>query len=472
MASGWTRIIAWFLAFSTGQVNRATVQVLVLRDFEPLATTWGAYAFAVLLGLLWGSFANVCIYRWPPTDEHPKGRSVVAPGSHCFACQTPIRWYDNAPLISWLWLRGKCRTCKAPFSARYLIVEALTGVLFGIVWWVTMQAGALTEPFDARLLRFAIYAGFCFVMVVIAFIDVDHKLILDKVTLPSIVIFYGAGLLLGRSWEHGLIGALVGYGLPWSIAEIYFLLMEREGLGLGDSKLLAVIGALLGSAGVVASLFGGALFGSVVGVLVLLRAPTTPDAADAADAEAQRPGQRLAPALLMVAAVVSVLLASVAFLLDRVHVALFSLVIAMASLVVSRRFDRGTEDAGAHDAEEPAPADAAPSARVPGRELAIRILALVSACCVLIAVTAVMFGVHLIGLVGGVVGVGLLLLAGRLRGAGEGADAAEPLPEPEPSGPPSLMRTELPFGPFLAIAAVLYLVGEPWIVLNFRFLGG
>jgi len=161
------------------------VKLPVLRDLEPLATSWGAYAFAVLLGLLWGSFANVCIYRWPPTEAFPKGRSVVAPGSHCFACQTPIRWYDNVPLLSWLWLRGQCRTCKAPFSGRYLIVEAVTGALFGIAWFATIEAGALTEALDLRLARFGVYAAFCFVMVVITFIDLDHKLILNKVTIPS-----------------------------------------------------------------------------------------------------------------------------------------------------------------------------------------------------------------------------------------------------------------------------------------------
>src|SRR5262249_34668413 len=112
---GETAVHAGFLAFSTRPVNRATVRA-VLRELDPLAATRTAYAFAAALGLLWGSFANVCIYRWPPTEAFPRGRSVVRPGSHCFACKAPIRWYDNVPLASWLWLRGRCRACRAPFS--------------------------------------------------------------------------------------------------------------------------------------------------------------------------------------------------------------------------------------------------------------------------------------------------------------------------------------------------------------------
>jgi leader peptidase (prepilin peptidase) / N-methyltransferase len=230
----------------------------------------GAYVFVVVLGLLWGSFANVCIYRWPPSDEFPHGRSVVIPGSHCFTCKTPIRWYDNVPLISWLWLRGKCRACKAAFSARYLLVEAVTGALFGVAWWFAVTAGMGLESFDHRLIRFVIYAGFSFVMVVITFIDLDHKLILNKVTIPSIGVFYAASLLLPeRRWYDGLIGAAVGYGIPWAIGEIYFRITKREGLGLGDSMLLAVVGALLGWRGVLASLFGGSIVGSVLGIAAL-----------------------------------------------------------------------------------------------------------------------------------------------------------------------------------------------------------
>ena len=422
----------------------------MLRELEPLATSPGAYAFAVFLGLLWGSFANVCIYRWPPTPEFPSGRSVVAPGSHCFACGTPIRWYDNVPLLSWLWLRGACRTCKAPFSARYLIVEALTGVLFGVAWWFTVSVGAYFEPFDQRLIRFAIYAAFCLLMVVITFIDLDHKLILDKLTLPSIAIFYGLGFLLrDRHWDDGLIGAVAGYGLTWTIGEVYWLLTNREGLGLGDAKLLAVIGALLGVKGVVASLFGGALVGAVVGVVLLLRGG----------------GRR--GGLFAVASVVSVGVASFGALTSRVAVGVVGSALAIAALVIARRVDAEPAD----DPGEAATADddSAADGPVSGKELLARVLALVAAVLVLAAVTFALLQWRGGALGAGLMGLGILLLAKRMVPVVEGgSDAPEPAPDPSPS----LMRTELPFGPFLALAATVYLFAEPWILVNFRLPGG
>jgi leader peptidase (prepilin peptidase)/N-methyltransferase len=255
----------------------------VLDSLEPLASSTAAYVFVVVLGLLWGSFANVCIYRWPPTAEFPRGRSVVAPGSHCFACQAPIRWYDNVPLLAWLWLRGRCRSCQAPFSPRYLIVEAVTGALFGVSWWAAVIAPSLFEPFDQRLLHFAVYAAFCFVMVVVTFIDLDHKLILNKLTIPSIVIFYAASFLWPeRRWYDGVVGAAVGYGLPWAIGEIYYRITHREGLGLGDGMLLALVGALLGWRGVLVALFGGSMIGSVIGITALVVARASGGEADAA----------------------------------------------------------------------------------------------------------------------------------------------------------------------------------------------
>ncbi len=429
-------------------------------ELEPLATSWGAYAFACLLGLMWGSFANVCVYRWPPSEGFPKGRSVVAPGSHCFACQTPIPWYDNVPLLSWLWLRGRCRTCKAPFSARYLIVEALTGLVFGLAWFATIELGALSESLDMRLARFGIYAAFCFVMVVIAFIDLDHKLILDKITLPSIVIFYALGLVLGREWHAGLIGAATGYFLPWSIGEIYWLLTGREGLGLGDSKLLAAVGALLGVAGVVASLFGGAVVGAVVGVFVLLRAKPAVAAPDA---------PKVSPlvAVFSLVAVVSVVIASVGGIFGRYWIALPAAIASVAALVLARRFEPALPD------EEPAVEEAptAPPVQVGGRELLVRVLAIVAGGGVLFGVTGILMGTLIGGGIAGVGGVALVFLARYLQGATPESTEAEAEGVDKEVDVPSLMRTELPFGPFLAAAAVFFLFAEPWIVVNFRFPG-
>jgi leader peptidase (prepilin peptidase)/N-methyltransferase len=233
-----------------------------------LATTPAAGALAVVLGLLWGSFANVCIYRWPAD------KSVVRPASHCSACGTPIRWYDNIPILAYLWLRGRCRACGKQFSARYLVVEALTGALFGVAWWFTLgDGGILAGSLEVRGLRFVIDATFLLCMVVIAFIDLDTKLILDKITYPAIPLFYAASLALPEHrWWDGLIGAAVGYAVPWSIDRLYMLVRGQEGIGIGDFKLLALVGALMGWKGVVASLFGGSIVGTVITVPMLLAA--------------------------------------------------------------------------------------------------------------------------------------------------------------------------------------------------------
>jgi leader peptidase (prepilin peptidase)/N-methyltransferase len=241
---------------------------------------------AVVLGLLWGSFANVCIYRWPPSEEFPHGRSVVAPGSHCGSCKAPVRWYDNVPILSYLWLRGRCRSCTVEFSPRYLVVEAVTAMLFATAWWFTLGTGGMFQPLNVRALWFVVDATFVFAMVVITFIDIDHKLILNKVTVPAMILGYALTFALpGYRWWDGLVGAAVGYGVPWLIGEIYYRITKREGLGLGDSTLLALVGALLGWRGVVVSLFGGSVIGSVIGISVLLakrseqeeREPETPE---------------------------------------------------------------------------------------------------------------------------------------------------------------------------------------------------
>ncbi len=230
-----------------------------------------AYGFVVVLGALWGSFGNVCIYRMPPSEEFPDGRSVVTPGSHCFACGADVRWYDNVPLLSFLWLRGECRDCHTSFSPRYLLVEAASALLFVAAYhYVVAIAFTMSTP-GQQLLQFAIIAAFLWTLLIITFIDLDHQLILDKMTYPAIPIFYGLGMLLpGASWKQGLIGIAVGYGVVRLISDGYWLLTKREGMGYGDGKLLAIIGALYGWQAVFVSLFLGSILGSVISISLLL----------------------------------------------------------------------------------------------------------------------------------------------------------------------------------------------------------
>jgi leader peptidase (prepilin peptidase) / N-methyltransferase len=242
-----------------------------LEVLELWARGVGAHVLAFVLGTVFGSFANVCIYRLPPTEDHPEGQSVVSPGSRCSACGALVRWYDNVPVLSYLLLRGRCRACRAEFSARYLLVELTTGLLFVAAYHYAVVTMAYQEPLALRLGRFGVYAAFLFVLVVIAFIDLDHKLILDKVTYPGIPAMYLLGLTLPeRSWTDGLIGMAVGYGIVRLISDGYYYLTRREGLGYGDGKLLAVVGALLGWQAVLVTLFAGSFIGSVVGGLALL----------------------------------------------------------------------------------------------------------------------------------------------------------------------------------------------------------
>lgn len=273
-------------------------------QLEALATSPAALVTAFVLGTLWGSFGNVCIYRWPPTKEHPRGRSVVHPGSHCGACGKPVRWYDNVPIVAWLWLRGRCRDCGTQFTARYILVEALTGVLFATVWWFAVVARAPIEPLDVRVLRAGIGAGFAFVMVVTLFIDLDHMLILDRLTLPSMAIFWGLGTLLpGADWRDGIVGAAVGFAIVRLVADLFLLIRGKVGLGMGDGKLLAVVGALMGWKAPLVALFGGATVAVIVVIpAMFLRRGGDDDVADAGEPPPPLPWSHRRSALWSLAA--------------------------------------------------------------------------------------------------------------------------------------------------------------------------
>lgn len=222
-----------------------------------------ALGLAMLLGALWGSFFNVCIARIP------LGKSVVRPGSHCFACGAAVKAYDNVPLLSYLWLRGRCRACKARFSARYLWVEALMAAFSGLLYWQFVQQDPDTDV-GIRLGRFAVFFAFAGVLLVLSFIDLDTQRLPDVITLPSIAVFFGAGFALHMAtWTERAIGLVAGYLAVRVVADAYYYLRGREGLGLGDGKLLSVVGALLGWKALPVVVFAASLLGVIVSLPLL-----------------------------------------------------------------------------------------------------------------------------------------------------------------------------------------------------------
>jgi len=213
---------------------------------------------AGLFGAVWGSFFNVAIVRVP------RGESIVRPGSRCPHCAAPVRAADNIPILSYLLLGGRCRACRAPISARYPLVEALAGLLAAALWW-KFVAGDPSQAAGVRLARFACYFAFGGVLLVLSFIDLATKLLPDVITLPAIPILYLAAFgAHGADWQERLIGAAAGYLFFRLIADFYYYVLKREGLGLGDGKLLAVIGAVLGWRALPFVVFVGAVVGALM----------------------------------------------------------------------------------------------------------------------------------------------------------------------------------------------------------------
>jgi leader peptidase (prepilin peptidase) / N-methyltransferase len=205
-----------------------------------------------LLGLIVGSFLNVCVYRLPRRE------SLNWPGSHCTACNRPLSWYENVPVISWLVLRGRCRTCGERISVMYPVVELVTGVLF--------VAGYAIYDWTPML---AVRLAFACAMVVLFAIDLRHHLLPNVITVPGIVIGFLLSLFLPPGWKASLIGLIAGGGVLFAIAEGYYRLRGVEGLGMGDVKMLSMIGAFLGWKLMLVTLILGSFAGSVIGVGVI-----------------------------------------------------------------------------------------------------------------------------------------------------------------------------------------------------------
>jgi leader peptidase (prepilin peptidase)/N-methyltransferase len=230
---------------------------------EPVASV-----FVLAAGLVIGSFLNVCIHRLPLAE------SIAFPGSRCPKCGSPIRWYQNVPILSWVALRGKCAACRAPISWRYPLVEALGGgLLLGL--WRVYGPGA----------EFAVASLLGLMLIVLFFTDLDHQLLPDAVTLAGFLLGVGFAWInpfLGPGgWRRivaSFAGALVGSGLLWAIGAVYGRLRHVEAMGLGDVKMMAMIGAFAGPRGVLFTLFAASVTGAVVGVaLIPLRGRTLSD---------------------------------------------------------------------------------------------------------------------------------------------------------------------------------------------------
>lgn len=205
-----------------------------------------------LFGLALGSFLNVCIYRLP------RHESLSFPASHCTSCNRPLSWYENVPVVGWVALRGRCRTCGAAISVMYPIVEALTAAVFISGYLIYGPTPLLA----ARLL-------FACAMIVLFAIDLRHRILPNVITLPGIVIGFIFSLLLPPGWVSSLAGILIGGGILFAIGEAYYRLRGIEGLGMGDVKMLAMIGAFLGWKLTLLTLVLASFAGSFIGVALI-----------------------------------------------------------------------------------------------------------------------------------------------------------------------------------------------------------
>lgn len=208
-----------------------------------------------IFGMCIGSFLNVCIYRLPTS------KSIANPShSICPSCSRRIRFYDNIPVLSYIWLKGRCRNCNAPISFRYPLVELMNGIV----------AVSLLFKFGLSL-ESLVYFAFISSLIVITFIDLDHQIIPDIITLPGIPMGLAASFALPTiTLKASALGLLIGGGSLWFVAWAYNLIAHRDGMGGGDIKLLAMMGTIIGWKGVIFTIFASSVIGSCVGITMML----------------------------------------------------------------------------------------------------------------------------------------------------------------------------------------------------------
>lgn len=208
--------------------------------------------FLLWSGLAVGSFLNVCIYRLPRRE------SLTWPPSHCPACDRRLAWFENIPVLSWLMLGGTCRTCRAPIGVMYPTVEVMTAAVFVSGYFIY----GWTPLLAVRLL-------FACAMIVLFAIDLRHRILPNVITLPGVALGFALSFVLPPGWLSSLVGLLAGGGLLFAIAEAYVRVRGVEGLGMGDVKMLAMIGAFLGWQLMLVTLILASFSGSILGVALL-----------------------------------------------------------------------------------------------------------------------------------------------------------------------------------------------------------
>ncbi len=212
--------------------------------------------FIFIFGSIIGSFLNVVILRLPGEKL-----SIVYPPSHCPKCESELRWYENIPIISYISLRGKCGHCKNSISLQYPVVELLMALL----------AIAVVATFGISITA-AGYMLFCASLLAITWIDIHHQIIPDKISLPGIFIgFFFSFVNINVTWQNSLLGLLIGGGVLYAIALLYMILRKQEGMGGGDIKLLAMIGAFLGWQSLLFVIFFSSVTGTVVGLGAMVK---------------------------------------------------------------------------------------------------------------------------------------------------------------------------------------------------------
>jgi len=236
--------------------------------------------FAALLGLAFGSFLNVCLSRWPA------GESVARPRSHCRSCGRTLAWWENIPLLSWMALRGRCRTCGAWIGVRYPLVEAAVALLWALlVWYSNEDVFALDVPPHLRALNIAAtLCGLVFfwLLIALAALDAEHLWLPDSLTYPGIVLGIAMKVVFEQFGYHfdtgrrpwnalwvAVFSAAVAAALILLVRWLYWLVRHREGLGLGDAKLMALLAAWLGLPLAMVALFLGVALGALAAVAIL-----------------------------------------------------------------------------------------------------------------------------------------------------------------------------------------------------------